>query len=50
LHEFGGSAAIFGDGELGTVAYELEQGLAVWSKLERFEKVPAAAEAMRMVA
>lgn len=50
LHKFAGSAAIFGDGELGAVAHQLEQGLAVWSKLERYEKVPLAAEAMRNAA
>jgi signal transduction histidine kinase/DNA-binding NarL/FixJ family response regulator len=50
LHKFAGSAALFGDGELGAVAHQLEQGLAVWSETERHEKIPVAAEAIKSAA
>ena len=50
LHKFAGSAAIFGDGKLGAVAQQLEQGLAVWNEQERVDNVPAAAEAIKNAA
>jgi signal transduction histidine kinase/CheY-like chemotaxis protein len=50
LHKFAGSAAYFGDAELGELARLLEQGLAVWTEIERCENVPIAAAGIKRAA
>ncbi len=50
LHKFAGSAELFGDGVLGEATRALEQGLSVWQRDERHERVPLAVEAIRNAA
>jgi PAS domain S-box-containing protein len=50
LHKLAGTAAMFGDAELGEVARQLEHGLGRWTEAERSQHVRAALPALRAAA
>ena len=50
LHKLAGTAAMFGEAELGTLAKQLEDNLLAWSVEERAEQVRAALPALRNAA
>jgi CheY-like chemotaxis protein len=47
LHKLAGTAAMFGDAELGDEARNLEEGISRWTKGEREAKIRTAAAAIR---